>query len=293
MKTSKLALVGLTLMNAGPCHAQGTDASLFLKSDGVQVAELASKSGDLYKTAGHHGPAVENPWFALRMYFDKSCGIDVYSKQKPQLELRKALWYPTEAEQKNGWGADYYKVGKTVGIGGIRLWDGKQAVPLHPVSQRIASVGKDAATAWLEMLSEGVPYQKQKVDIRVRVTVYADHRMAKVEASVVNGPEVQFVTGLNYHKGQDVRKGDNFIAAWGLHPEDVAAEQVAVGAAILFNPADFTERKDDGTQHLLISKPSRQLVTRITSSSARDPEIRNLEQFVAFLDKAVIPQVGP
>jgi hypothetical protein len=184
-------------------------------------------------------------------------------------------------------------VGKTVGIGGIRLWDGKQAVPLHPVSQRIASVGKDAATAWLEMLSEGVPYQKQKVDIRVRVTVYADHRMAKVEASVVNGPEVQFVTGLNYHKGQDVRKGDNFIAAWGLHPEDVAAEQVAVGAAILFNPADFTERKDDGTQHLLISKPSRQLVTRITSSSARDPEIRNLEQFVAFLDKAVIPQVGP
>jgi hypothetical protein len=46
-------------LTAGPCLAQKTDVSLFLKSDGVQVAELASKSGDLYKTAGHHGPAVE------------------------------------------------------------------------------------------------------------------------------------------------------------------------------------------------------------------------------------------
>jgi hypothetical protein len=142
MKTSKLALLVLSVVIAGPCLAQKTDASLFLKSDGVQVPELASKSGDLYKTAGHHGPAVENPWFALRMYFDKNCGIDVHSKQHPQLELRKALWYPTEADQKNGWGADYYKVGKTVGI---RLWDGKQAVPLHPVSQRISHANRALA----------------------------------------------------------------------------------------------------------------------------------------------------
>jgi hypothetical protein len=292
MKTDKLPIIGSILVGMGSCHAQKTDASLFLKSDGVQVAELASESGDLYKTAGHHGPAVENPWFALRMYFDKSCGIDVYSKQRPQLELRKALWYPTEADQKNGWGADYYKVGKTVGIGGIRLWDGKQAVPLHPVSQRIARVGKDDTSAWLEMLSEGVPYQKQKVDIRVRVTVYADHRMARVDASVVTGPEVQFVTGLNYHKGQDVRQGDNSIATWGLHPEDVAAELVPVGAAILFDPDTIAARSDDGSQHLLISKSSRQLVTWITSSSARDPEIGSLEQFVAYLDKVAVPQGG-
>jgi hypothetical protein len=184
-------------------------------------------------------------------------------------------------------------VGKTVGIGGVRLWDGKQAVSLHPVSRRVAKVGKNNTTAWLEILSQGVPYKKQKVDVRVRVTVFAGHRMAKVEASVVTGPEVQFVTGLNYHKGHDVRKGDNYLATWGLHPEDVAAEQVPVGAAILFDPADFTARKDDGTQHLLISKPSRQLATGITSSSTRDPEIRNLDQFVAFLENAAIPQGDP
>lgn len=293
MKTSKFALVVLTSLNAGPCLAQKTDASLFLKSDGVQVAELASKSGDLYLTAGHHGPAVENPWFGLRMYFDKSCGIDAYSKQRPQPELRKALWYPTEAEQKDGWGADYYKVGKTVGIGGIRLWDGKKAVLLNPVSRRTAKVGKEAGTSWLEMLSEGVPYKEEKVDIRVRVTVYGDQRMARVDASVANGPEVQFVTGLNHHKGLTVKKGENYIATWGLHPEDVAAEQVAVGAAILFDPDDFTERRDDGTQNLLISKPARHLTTAVTSSSAKDPEIPSLDAFLTFLKTAAVPQGNP
>jgi hypothetical protein len=45
-----LALIGFTAMNAGICHAQQIDASLFMKSDGVQVNRLASKSGDLYKT---------------------------------------------------------------------------------------------------------------------------------------------------------------------------------------------------------------------------------------------------
>lgn len=160
METRKLALIVSTLMNASPCLAQKTDASLFMKSDGVQVNELASKSGDLYTTIGHHGPALENPWFALRMYFDKSCAIDAYSKQRPQLELRKALWYPTEADQKDGWGADSYKVGKTVGIGGVRLWDGGKVVLLGPVSRRIARVEKDAKSACLEMLSEGVPIRR-------------------------------------------------------------------------------------------------------------------------------------
>jgi hypothetical protein len=227
------------------------------------------------------------------MYFDRSCAIDAYSKQRPQLELRKALWYPTEAQQKDGWGADYYKVGKTVGIGGIRLWDGKQVVLLNPVSRRSAKVGKDAGTAWLEMLSEGVPYKNGKVDIRVRVTVFDDQRMARVDAYVANGPEVQFVTGLNYHKGVEVKQADKHIATWGLHPEDVAAEQVAVGAAILFDPDDFTARKDDGTQRLLISKPARHLVTGVTSASAKDREIHSLEQLLAFLDKTAIPKGSP
>ena len=160
------------------CHllvAQNkTDVSLFLKSDSARyLNDISSDSGDLFNSLGHHGPAIENAWLALRIYFDKKASIDVYSKTKPGLELRKAKWYPTPEQQKNRWGADYYKAGPTVGLGGVRLWDGEKVVSLNPVSKRYARVVKEGIVSFMEMRSEGVPYKNGKVDILVRVTVYS------------------------------------------------------------------------------------------------------------------------
>lgn len=59
---------------------------------------------------------------------------------KKSFELKNAKWYSSEKEQKKGLGADYYKVGSTVGLGGIRRWDGKKVVLLAPDSNRIATV---------------------------------------------------------------------------------------------------------------------------------------------------------
>ena len=267
----------------------GTDISLFLKKDKTNyLTEVESKSGNMFRKVGHHGPAIENQWFGLRIYFNKTGAIDVYSKAKPGLELKDKKWYPSKKDQQNGWGADYYKVGKTLGLGGINLWDGQKVIQLHPVSKRIANVIKGEASSSMEMLSEGVPYKGKTVDILVRVTVYSDKREAKVEAFSQSQELVQFVTGINYHKGVEVNKSDNYIATWGIHPEDVAAEKIEVGSAIIFNPKDFKEQKDDGKQILLISKPTVKLETCITSANAREKEINAFERFVENI-KAPIP----
>jgi hypothetical protein len=262
-----------------------TDVSLFMRSDSIQKSEISAESGDLYSTIGHHGPAIENEWMALRIYFSEKVAIDVYSKAKPQLELHEKEWYPTTQEQKEGWGADYYKVGETVGLGGIRLWDGEKVVKLNPVSNRTARVVKEPTCSYMEMLSEGVPYMERKVDILVRVTVYSGERNAKVEAFALCDEPVQFVTGVNYHKGEEIYKKDGLIAAWGVHPEDVAAEIVELGAAIMYNPTDFLKTEDDGTQFILISKPCKQLKTWISSACAREPEINTMKKFIGFLEK--------
>ena len=267
----------------------GTDISLFLKKDKTNyLTEVESKSGNMFRKVGHHGPAIENQWFGLRIYFNKTGAIDVYSKAKPGLELKDKKWYPSKKDQQNGWGADYYKVGKTLGLGGINLWDGQKVIQLHPVSKRIANVIKGEASSSMEMLSEGVPYKGKTVDILVRVTVYSDKREAKVEAFSQSRELVQFVTGINYHKGVEVNKSDNYIATWGIHPEDVAAEKIEVGSAIIYNPKDFEEQKDDGKQILLISKPTVKLETCITSANAREKEINAFERFVENI-KAPIP----
>jgi len=257
-----------------------------MKSDKITyLTDIGSESGDLYKTIGHHGPAVENEWMALRIYFSDKVAIDVYSKAKPGLELRKANWYPTPQQQKEGWGADYYKVASTVGLGGVKLWDGDKLVPLNPVTNRLARVGKTDTTSWMEMISRGVPYKGKKVDILVRVTVFSGKREAKVEAVSLTGEKVQFATGVNYFKDCQTKKGNNYIAVWGKHPEDVAAEIVEIGAAIMYNPKDYEKTTDDGTQYLLISKPAKTLETSIISSSARETELNTLDKLEAYIKK--------
>ncbi|KQX00926.1 DUF4861 family protein [Flavobacterium sp. Root420] len=267
------------------CFAQNnTDTSLYMKSDKITyLTDIGSETGDLYKTIGHHGPAIENEWMALRIYFSDKVAIDVYSKAKPGLELRKANWYPTAEQQKEGWGADYYKVASTVGLGGVKLWDGEKVVPLNPVTNRLARVGKTDTTSWMEMISKGVPYKGKKVDILVRVTVFSGKREAQVEAVSLSGEKVQFVTGVNYFKDFETKKGTNYIAVWGKHPEDVAAEIVPIGAAIIYNPKDYVKNTDDGTQYLLISKPTKSLQTKIISSSAREEELNTLDKLEAYI----------
>jgi hypothetical protein len=267
------------------CFGQNnTDTSLYMKAEKISyLTDIGSESGDLYSVIGHHGPAIENEWMALRIYFSDKVAIDVYNKAKKGLELKQAHWYPTPEQQKEGWGADYYKVGATVGLGGVRLWDGAKVVPLNPVTNRLARVGKTATTSWMEMISKGVPYKGKKVDIMVRVTVFSGKREAKVEAFSLNGESVQFVTGVNYFKGFETKKGANYIAVWGKHPEDVAAEIIEVGAAIKYNPKDYVKNSDDGTQYLLISKPTKHLETQIVSACARETEINTLDKLEAYI----------
>lgn len=280
-----LVLLLFTLASCLAYAQNKTDVSLFIKKEpGKYLNEISSESGDLYQVLGHHGPAIENEYLGLRMYFSKKAAIDVYSKAKPGLEIREALWYPTPEQQLNGWGADYYKVGETVGLGGVRLWDGKKVVPLDPVSGRYARVVKEGTVSYLEMLSKQVPYKNTKVDILVRVTVYSGIRNAKVEAFALSDDDVQFVTGINYFEGQKVVLKDKYYLTWGRHPEDVATEVVELGAAIMFTPEDFIQKKDDGTQHLLISKPTKQMECWISAANARESKLNSLESFVKFIE---------
>ncbi len=257
-----------------------TDVSLFMKKLlEKQLSEVYSESGDMYKTLGHHGPAIENEFLAFRIYFNYKAAIDVYSKTRPGMELAQAKWYTTPEQQKQGWGADYYKVGETVGLGGVRLWDGEKVQYLDPVSERYARIVKEGGVSFIEMISKGVPFKERKVDILVRLTVYSGIREAKVEAIALSDENVQFVTGLNYHEGQQTIWEDNYLLTWGEHPEDVAAEKVEVGGAIWFNSDDFVNRTDDGLQKLLISKPAKRIEYWISSANAREAELNNFKIF--------------
>jgi len=258
-----------------------TDVSMFLKRDAkTQLDLVESKSGNLFSRLGHHGPAIENQWYALRIYFDKKTAIDLYSKAKPGLELKEKKWYPSKEDQRNGWGADYYKVGGTVGLGGVKLWDGEKIQNLHPVSKRSARVEKFEDRASMEMLSEGIPYLGKKIDVLLRVTVYSEKREAFIEAFSVTGEEIQFVTGINYFGNLKVVNNKDFILTWGIHPEDVAAEKVEVGAALFMDHKIVDFEMDDGKQYLFVTKAGTSCSWWISAANGREEESHSFDSFL-------------
>lgn len=261
-----------------------TAKSLFWRSDSLQVNEIVSETGDQYRKIGHHGPAVENSHMALRIYFNDSGAVDVYSKSGRGMELMRYLWYPSAQMQENaGAGCDSYIVGKTVGLGGIALWDGEKEVKLVATKGRTARVGDTKKGSYVEMTAYGVEYKGNLVDVSIRIDVTAKSREAVVTAKELSGKKVQFLTGINWHEGQSVKYGEEYISIWGPHPAKEAT--MPVGAGMFFSDKDFpsVEKTDDMVR--IISYPKSQVQTRIISASTKEAELNSAKRFEAYMMK--------
>ena len=277
------------LFLAVPCLVfaeNNTDISLFLKeAPGKQVSECFSEFGDMYLTLGHHGPAIENEFVGFRMFFDRKAAIDVYSKTRQGLELDGAAWYPTQEQQADGWGGDYYHVGDTVGLGGIRLWVGEKVIPLDPVRGRYGRVVKEGSVSFMEIRSEGVPYRGREVDVLVRVTVFSNVRNAKIEAFALSGESVQFVTGLNHREDEQFLTQESCILSWAPASGGVASRDIEIGAALMFNAGHIARRLDDDAQALLISTPRKFFEYWISSANSKEPDLNTLKKFEAYISE--------
>jgi hypothetical protein len=269
--------------------AQGgaqTATSLFWRADSLQIKEIVSERAVQYNFVGHHGPAVENSRCALRIYFNDSGAIDVYSKSGAQMELAKYHWYPTEQQMaEEGAGCDEYLVGQTVGLGGIALWDGEKEVKLVATKGRTARVGEIRGGSFAEIIAYGVMYKGEPVDVSIRVEMSDRSRVAKVIATELGGRKVQFLTGVNFHPGETVEFGKNYIAVWGIHPADVSQNPCELGGGMWFKPNKFSAPEKTKDMVRIISKPASKIETQVVAASVKESELNTAEKFVAYMKK--------
>lgn len=280
------AAVAALLLVSGLCASGQTAVSLFWRADSLQVNEIVSEQAVQYNFVGHHGAAVENSRCALRIYFNDSGAIDVYSKSGKQMELLKYHWYPT-AEQmaSEGAGCDEYLVGKTVGLGGIALWDGEKEVKLVATRGRTARVGKIRGGSYAEMIAYGVMYRGEPVDISIRVEMKDNSRVAKVIATELGGRKVQFLTGVNFHPGEAVEFGRKYISVWGVHPADVSQNPCELGGGMWFRPGRFLAPEKTQDMVRIISKPASRIKTQVVAASVKEAELNTAEKFAAYMRK--------
>lgn len=277
----KYIIVSVLIFMAGTVSAQ-TAKSLFWRSDSLQVTEIVSEIGDQYRKIGHHGPAVENSHMALRIYFNDSGAIDVYSKNGRGMELERFLWYPSAKMQETA-GCDSYIVGNTVGLGGFALWDGEKEVKLVATKGRTARVGDSKKGSYAEMIAYGVEYEGELVDISIRIDMSAKSREAVITAKELSGKKVRFLTGVNYHEGQKVTSGENYISVWGPHPAKDAT--MPLGAGMRFSAKEFPVLEQTDNMVRIISLPKSEVSTKVVSASTKEAELNSAKRFEAYMIK--------
>lgn len=273
-----------------------TAVSLFMKKDELPKSYIASNDGDLYSTMGHHGPAVENDWAAWRVYFNQYLSVDILSKFHPRLELAESKWYRSKTDPKlkaAGYGKDNYKVGQSIGLGGVRLWDPKKKqavladVSSSDQSLRYTQVMKQDGYAKLRVTNIGVPYMGKLVDFEFVLTAFDDKREVLVDVFVLSDEPVNFVTGLTVHDKLKVKEVEiGYIYTWGDYDSPAAAEAFDVGAAVIVKNNHIKERLEFDDEWLLVSYPTRHFQYRLSTANAKEIDgINTLEAFQAHLDE--------
>lgn len=279
MKKLILLLSALTMTYVSMAQ---TASSLFWKSDSLQVTEVVSETADLYDELGHGGPAVENSHMILRMFFNDSGAVDLYSKRGRGMELARYGWYPTvEQQELDGAGADAYEVGNTIGCGGFALWDGEKEVKLVATKGRIARAGDTKKGSYVEMIAYGVEYMGDMVDIMVRIEMNVKSRIASVSAQELSGKKVRFLTGVNFHEGQKVLMEQKHVTVWGTHP--VEGQAFPVGTAVMFSDKDFPTVEKTEEMVRIISVPVAEVKTKIMAASTKEAELNSAKRFEEYV----------
>lgn len=170
----------------------GTYAELMTAAQPNLPLQSYSVPGDsnVYSRMLHHGVAFESARVAFRLYFDHRQNIDLYGKHLLRLELADTHFYPTPAQQAEGYGNDVLWAGKRIGCGTLRLWDGEHEVGWTHVARRGQRIVEQTdERVVVELTDSGcvLPNPRMGTEpyhVTTRYTLQAGQRYLRVDVSL-------------------------------------------------------------------------------------------------------------
>ena len=276
----KLILSSLIMLSVCPVIAQ-TDAYIKLhdrKGKHPRILSITYPGDadllDMYNSIYGHGAVIENPWVAYRVYMDNRQSLDLYVKQTPQLELDVTGFYTTPEQMEQGYGCDVLWAGKSVAAGSFRGYQNGNPVTIDTVASRTQTIVNPST---VEVVDKDWIYNGHPIQMKQTYSMQPDSRDLFVEIELEGyDPEDVFATGVQKLEtdNQGFIQDNGLAASWGSnipdksHPEFV--EQV--GLAILVNPENLLEAREDEVNYLFLVKPDSEGKIRYKVTASGDRE---------------------
>ncbi|MCM1519785.1 MAG: DUF4861 domain-containing protein [Lachnoclostridium sp.] len=234
----------------------------------------------MYNSIYGHGAVMEGFYNAIRIYMDNRQSIDIYGKNKLQLELDVTGFYTTPEQLAEGYGHDILWAGKSVAAGSFRGYQNHATCYIDTVAsrgQRVVVSG--SVRSIVEVTDHGWIYNGKRHEMTQRYTLWAGHRDYDVDINIIGTtPEDVYATGVQ--KMESDNEGfvatSGLAACWGSNvPEKKYADLVEwVGLGVSVDPKYLNGVTEDTDNYLTFLRPDRQgnISYGVNMASVREPD---------------------
>ncbi|MDE6628186.1 MAG: DUF4861 domain-containing protein [Muribaculaceae bacterium] len=289
-------ILALLLPLAGIAASAQTDAYIKLRDSKNKHPRILSVTFpgnadnlEMYNSIYGHGAVIENPWVAYRVYMDNRQSLDLYAKQRPQLELDVTGFYTTRDQLAQGYGCDILWAGKSVAAGSFRGWDGKSPLTIDKVEARTQSVLNDSTVT---VHDKAWQYNGHAVDMLQTYSVSGADRDLDVVVKLDGyKPDDIFCTGIQKleSNNQGMVSPEGWAVSWGENvPDKGGAPDLVegVGLAIVVDPANVVSTLEDDLNYLVLVRPDEQgtIRYRVIACGTREADgFRSFDQWKKYV----------
>lgn len=217
----------------------------------------------MYNSIYGHGAVMEGLYNAIRIYMDNRQSIDIYGKNKPQLELDVTGFYTTPEQLAQGYGHDILWAGKSVAAGSFRGYQNDTPCYVDTVQargQRVIVSGP--VRSIVEVYDRGWNYNGTHHDMSQLYTLWAGHRDYDVDIAIKGvTPADRFTTGVQKMESDNTGfvSPDGLAGCWGSNvPEKKYPELIEwVGLGVSVAPEYLGGVTEDDVNYLTFLRPDK------------------------------------
>ena len=236
------------------------------------------------------GIGWESDKVAYRLYLDERNVTDIFGKYDIGMIFPDVGHGFDDYQYPVVWGGDIFKVGASLGVGGIGLLRDGKATQIGPSTITGKVIANGPVTAIAGVDADAIGGGKGSIHATYAITAGSVITEVNVKAHQVTEP---LVTGLTVHPGDQTftpqTAGDwTYIAAWG--PQEHGPDPV--GWAVFYRPDDVTGAPVNDGQTLFVQfKSATEANYRFGARWTQEGKdamlgIRDLNGFKAWLEQA-------
>jgi hypothetical protein len=237
----------------------------------------------------YEGPGWESDKVGYRFYLDWRNATDIFGKKVDEMVLQNVGKDGFDSyHQMADWGMDILKVGESLGIGSIAMWENNKANRVAQTDSITCKVSANGPIySQISTTYFGWQINGEKYNLISNLSIAAGSRITKHLIQITNNPN-NLCTGIVKHdaakiiKGPNSNNGWNYLATYGK--QSLAADNL--GMAILYKNSDFVEQNEDEHSHVtLMNVKDGKLEYYFLAAWVQEiGGLQTLEEFQQYLD---------